>query len=403
MRHQAGQQQATNRRAAHSENWCVDFGLSSQPGFPSMHPGGLKRRGAGVSSLDKLMQGGKREKASPTAPAAKPPEILLDSQPGIQLGNIPLDVEVLRRIVHGPLLTSPWTVLHLFLTDQGLNVALGGVELDLSFTRTRVAPVEQYWTEGGVGVELIGDGCAGRHFNSIVDSRRFALRSVRLNCASLPQVQSINFHWSKSLNSLSRCTLLKSLQLDQMTGIRDIDPLRRCSDLRDVYLSGCSMLTDITALGSSTKLCEVGLSGCNELQHVTALEKCPMLRTIYMDGANALKNISPLSKCPCLRELYLLDCCKLKSISAVQGCNELRIVNLSRCCELQSISALASKEHLVAVNLESCILLQDVVPLKTCTALATLNRTHITVDVACLTHNDLWVIPPRYVSLSISE
>ena len=136
---------------------------------------------------------------------------------------------------------------------------------------------------------------------------------------------------SESLESLSACKELETLEIRDASRITSISPLSSCTKLKKLILQR-TRLTDITPVSSMPLLEELDIwkAGGPFVCDLTPLSSCKGLRRLVIGNNLEIQDLSPLSHCPDLEELNMYGLTLIRDLSFLaKGFTKLRVLNIS--------------------------------------------------------------------------
>jgi hypothetical protein len=110
----------------------------------------------------------------------------------------------------------------------------------------------------------------------------------------------------ESLEPLSACKELETLELNFIINVPDLSPLLLCKRLKSLFL-GCLSLVDLTPLSSMPLLQNLDLRNYPDfpsIDDLSPLSKCKKLKQLNIRGNKDIKDLSSLCHCPDLEELH---------------------------------------------------------------------------------------------------
>ena len=155
----------------------------------------------------------------------------------------------------------------------------------------------------------------------------------------------------ESLEPLSACKQLETLEIHQAYTISDLSPLYSCMRLKNLLLTA-SYVTDLAPLSHLLLLEELDLYDEDEISFISIispLSYCKKLKNLNIGCNVAIKDLSPLSQCPDLEELHIYGLPLIKDLSFFENgftklrdllINSFQVDDLSPLIKLQSLEVL---------------------------------------------------------------
>ena len=137
----------------------------------------------------------------------------------------------------------------------------------------------------------------------------------------------------ESLEPLSACKELETLEIEYAYEISDLSPLSTCTKLKILQLED-SKISDLNPLLNMTQLEELDLSQLLDedlplSKGLSPLSHCKKLRKVNLRHNVAIEDLSPLSQCPDLEELSISWLHRINDLSFFEkGFAKLRVLEI---------------------------------------------------------------------------
>ena len=206
------------------------------------------------------------------------------------------------------------------------------------------------------------------------------IQLVRADGYSLKQVEGLpiglrtliicNARCLPTLDILSACPRLETLDLGYAPSIKDLSPLMVCKRLKRLAI-GYSGIVDVSLLPSFSFLVDLSIgkggSGAS-IKDIVPISECKALKKIDLRGNHEItsKDLSLLRKCLDLEELVLWSMSQIKEVSFLnEGFAKLRVLNIGY-AKVESLSPLMRLPNLEELDCQGLPPTTSLLPLASC-------------------------------------
>ena len=211
-----------------------------------------------------------------------------------------------------------------------------------------------------IGCEILGslEGCPD------------GLKRLRINDGQL----------LKSLESLSACKELETLEIHEARRISDLSALLSCMRLKKLIIK-FSNITDLIPLSSLPLLEKVDLSYAS-IKDVSPLSHCKRLQKLNIRANRDLDDLSPLCQCPDLEELSIWNLPLIKDLSFFEkGFTKLSVLDIGH-LTVDDLSPLTRLQDLEELNCWKIPQTTSLLPLARCHKLKKIDCSDEAKDLA---------------------
>ena len=173
----------------------------------------------------------------------------------------------------------------------------------------------------------------------------------------------------ESLEPLSACKELETLEIIQAHLISDLSPLSLCTRLKKLKIKW-SNVTDLSPLSSMSDLEDLYLLMVGEtMNDLSIIPQCKKMKIITIGGNGEIKDLSPLSQCPDLEELHISLLPLIKDLSFFEnGFATLRVLSIIR-LPIDDFSPLVKLHNLMELDCYGMPSSTSLLPLASCSKL----------------------------------
>lgn len=200
--------------------------------------------------------------------------------------------------------------------------------------------------------------------------------------AATPEMQKLNLygteHTFPSYEPVARLTKLRELNIymNKQATDSNLSVLQKLTSLRIIHMAKSSQVSSLDFLSNCIELETLQANWCRKLTDIKALARMPKLNLVYLSDA-AITDIAPLSDKPKL-EFLNLSGVKITDFSSLKNFRSLRQLDLSK-TTIQDLSLFADMPLLETLNVGKTSV-SDLKPLKDLPKLM-----HLTFDKSAVT------------------
>jgi internalin A len=205
------------------------------------------------------------------------------------------------------------------------------------------------------------------------------------NCTSLEELSLNEGVHISNLNFLVNLPNLRKLELQVSA---KIPPLAGCTSLEEIEIINPS-LNNISFLNECISLQKLAILNDNEIKDISSLESCTNLRFILVENCSNITSLLPLTNLTkletlilkqysgnivfpekvnliSLKEINLEYCLNITNITFLENCTNIEKVRITCCSQLTDLSPLANCLNLRDLDLSDCLQITDLSPLIRC-------------------------------------